>query len=536
MPSTETSTHHQSPQSSTVSDIKLSYVILFEDAIIGISTIGVDGSWDFAQVSTSQRKRPREDEDLDDAGVSKKFFEGPMITSSPSTVASYELVKELQANRGYRIANDRPAMDVGAPPIALLYHGFGRFFDCMSSDSTDPTDGVDTHRLEKAVDTFSAAMCKYYHDEFDRRDVALPLLDDIFNSHSESHKLTPLAAAMVYQERRSDGHAFGPLGAIEMIVEVKNELCASDSDPEILLAAHYTQSLMKEARKHTPYSVFPALGSSVGFYALALVDRTKLVALTPLYCLSTDLEDYWTRPALLKAFRSACILRFHIHNDNQQFMTISNPLPLQRYLPYVREVAAWPADTTGKVLSITLRESAHQGATMQYPNRFIYVGTAKGVPGKVLVKFTHSYFVQLHDFCAARGHAPKLLGYGVDLKKLANDFHAHGWVHGDLRAANLIVRKTKPEQVQLIDFGWAGDLNAGQVHYPTTLLNEELTDGEDPNDLLITKERDDRVLANTLNDLGEVGAAAPVTNDGPVVRHTHAKKVERSYFKTVIGQ
>ncbi|KZT02181.1 uncharacterized protein LAESUDRAFT_662434, partial [Laetiporus sulphureus 93-53] len=113
----------------------------------------------------------------------------------------------------------------------------------------------------------------------------------------------------------------------------------------------------------------------------------------------------------------------------------------------------------------------------------------------ILIKFTRSYFVQLHDFCTARGHAPKLLGCGVvpgdwkvvvmewidqdeeldhasahlstwskDLKKLVNDFHAHRCVHGDLRAANLIVCKTKPEQVQLIDFDWAGDLNSGQVH------------------------------------------------------------------------
>ncbi|KZT11956.1 uncharacterized protein LAESUDRAFT_160103 [Laetiporus sulphureus 93-53] len=56
-PSTETSIHHQSPQSSTMPDTELSYVILFEDGVASELNVGalefdrnVDRSWSFTKV------------------------------------------------------------------------------------------------------------------------------------------------------------------------------------------------------------------------------------------------------------------------------------------------------------------------------------------------------------------------------------------------------------------------------------------------------------------------------------------------------
>ena len=42
--------------------------------------------------------------------------------------------------------------------------------------------------------------------------------------------------------------------------------------------------------------------------------------------------------------------------------------------------------------------------------------------------------------------------------------HQHGYVHGDLRDTNLMVRKNGAPEMMLFDFDWAGQI--GKVRYP----------------------------------------------------------------------
>jgi len=72
-------------------------------------------------------------------------------------------------------------------------------------------------------------------------------------------------------------------------------------------------------------------------------------------------------------------------------------------------------------------------------------------------------------------------------------------VHGDLRGANFIIPTNKPETIMLIDFDWGGE--AGNVSFPTWLLNDELTDRKIMTSLVITKEHDVRVLTAALERL-----------------------------------
>ncbi|KAF8659517.1 hypothetical protein AX16_001816 [Volvariella volvacea WC 439] len=139
-----------------------------------------------------------------------------------------------------------------------------------------------------------------------------------------------------------------------------------------------------------------------------------------------------------------------------------------------------------------------------------------------------SILPELHAICAASGHAPTLLAYqrlpggwyGVameyaadavpitlhksisehlerwetDLRGLVAEFHNKGFVHGDLRDANIIIGNDG--HVILIDFDWGG--RDGEVSYPTPMLNPELVEGRSPKGLGITKEDDSRILENTL--------------------------------------
>ncbi|KAF8262332.1 hypothetical protein EI94DRAFT_1743905 [Lactarius quietus] len=119
-------------------------------------------------------------------------------------------------------------------------------------------------------------------------------------------------------------------------------------------------------------------------------------------------------------------------------------------------------------------------------------------------------------------HAPiHLQTWSEDLKSLVNAFHKKGWVHGDLRDANLIVSDEEPARVMLVDFDWGGNVNDGPVYYPTALVNEELMKPGSPGDLCITKEHDDSVLAFTLDKLAGHKSALKGTDPDFSILYTY---------------
>jgi hypothetical protein len=280
------------------------------------------------------------------------------------------------------------------------------------------------------------------------------------------------------------------------------------------------------------------IGSHIGFFALAFEDRTRVVALTPLFPTTTESGNDWVRPALLKAFKAACVLRHHIFEDTKKFSASQTPSPpIEKHLPYVNRVARYSPDPGASPSTISFQICQAFDEQSQNPNRFLYLAILDEPDDpkdcEVIVKFTRRYCPGLHSFCAERSLAPKLLGHEMipggwhvvlmkrivqkytleylgrdhfqtwsrELKSLVKDFHDEGWVHGDLRDANVMVDQKEPAHVLLVDFDWGGNVNDGQVYYPTALVNEELVKPGDPDDLRITKEHDDRVLALTLDKL-----------------------------------
>lgn len=82
----------------------------------------------------------------------------------------------------------------------------------------------------------------------------------------------------------------------------------------------------------------------------------------------------------------------------------------------------------------------------------------------------------------------------TQLQGLVAKFHDQGFVHGDLRDANIL--SGDGGCVKLVDFDWGG--RDGEVSYPTSRLHPELTDGRSSEDLKITKADDLRILGDTL--------------------------------------
>jgi hypothetical protein len=125
------------------------------------------------------------------------------------------------------------------------------------------------------------------------------------------------------------------------------------------------------------------------------------------------------RPALLNAFKAACLLRHCIHKDSKELFTRkkeSLPIPIQGNLPYVTEVVTYSPSggASTSTICFQIQGGAYQGRDTRYPNHFLYSATLDNLDkNQVIVKFTQQYCPGLHSFCASQGCAPQLLGYGT---------------------------------------------------------------------------------------------------------------------------
>lgn len=112
----------------------------------------------------------------------------------------------------------------------------------------------------------------------------------------------------------------------------------------------------------------------------------------------------------------------------------------------------------------------------------------------ICIKFVRHYSKAVHQFCASEGFAPTLKGFDelpggwhmVVMEMIGDDYcclsdfpsyrhfedifqklaslHQAGYVHGDVRDTNIMVKKDGSPGFKLVDFDWAGII--GEVKYP----------------------------------------------------------------------
>ena len=184
------------------------------------------------------QKRPRIARD------NGKYLHKSLGTLAPSTVAKPSEVYRVQLDPSDRLMNDRPKTDTDRVPIALLYHGFGRFLDVLKGASTHDTLRFDRRTFEEKVDEFVGFMNEYYPNESIRNKKALKSLNAIFKCVIGDCRM--LTQAVVSGLSTSDGHAISLTLCIEVILEVKNELSETDADPIFELSSYYTQAIKEE--------------------------------------------------------------------------------------------------------------------------------------------------------------------------------------------------------------------------------------------------------------------------------------------------
>ncbi|KAF8131844.1 hypothetical protein EV363DRAFT_1398255 [Boletus edulis] len=370
--------------------------------------------------------------------------------------------------------------DTKLAPFEVLYTGFGVFLDTCRAE-----------RQSQVVGGSAVLRHKVYESESSRQSDGLKHLNHIFfDSPHQVLRLSNINIAM------TDGHyVYG-----EYNIPYLFGAC-SKAIPAIQMASYYQVSVAEVDRKLIYCSRLSALGMTVvgpvvTFYAMLWVGSVVLIPLTSgISCVSCAAGGDDRRA---------------LHEDAKKLSNISSPPPplLHHFYPDITELPSFPDSPTSIRFQIT--------DIMRH-----------GSDGRIL--YPRSYSIGLHNFCASRGHAPTIRGFkkfpgnvvviamdhlegdhlgsegseefrnkmAEQLKQLVKDFHSSNYVHGDLRLPNIYCVGDK---IKLLDFDWGGIV--GEAFYPYQILTSELREGRDMNNLMITKEDDDRVLDMSLKSIG----------------------------------
>ena len=225
-----------------------------------------------------------------------------------------------------------------------------------------------------------------------------------------------------------------------------------------------------------------------------------LVPIIPLFWHSTDHPMQAMAARTIGAFRVAVKKLEHHYSSSH-----TTPEPIRAneddICPYPRHYS----DSAG------IQQEFTYDTDQPHRKQLIFYGKSNG-GRNICLKFVRRYSREAHVFCASKGHAPELIAFEslsggwnmvvmevidihrgpsprrtgsyqqfhydmrgiLSLKRpiatLIKQLHAKGYVHGDVRAANLFVQVDDDEEVtpktnfKLIDFDWAGRI--GEAKYP----------------------------------------------------------------------
>lgn len=245
-------------------------------------------------------------------------------------------------------------------------------------------------------------------------------------------------------------------------------------------------------------------GPYIGFAGAVHTDMPQIEVLTPFYPVHANPHDSNIISQVTRALAAA-----------KKAMTTLK----RHYSELPNRVKQGPLATSSSD-SLSLPYRTHYTVSSTVSVNFRYIGRvdetrlvfrAQDTEDRpLIVKFTRKYSKEAHEHCARFGVTPALhaveklpggwimvvMDYleaetyehpevplsaseSVQLReridKAMNKLHEGGFVHGDLRSVNLMVRKgeIEPEQglgVMILDFDWAGE--EGKVCYPPNVNTE----------------------------------------------------------------
>jgi len=136
-----------------------------------------------------------------------------------------------------------------------------------------------------------------------------------------------------------------------------------------------------------------------------------------------------------------------------------------------------------------------------HEDKLVFSGTAANA--EVCIKFVRQYSKETHLLCSSLGFAPTLKGFELvpggwyivvmdfindvyhdlgdsptkasfetEVRESVTKLHQAGFVHGDIRNTNIMVKKNGSPGIMLVDFDWAGVI--GDVRYPMNVNDVDI--------------------------------------------------------------
>ncbi|KAG1795979.1 uncharacterized protein HD556DRAFT_1526449 [Suillus plorans] len=408
---------------------------------------------------------------------------------TPSAGARPAAFSLTQDNQEYLC--NRPREAANPVPVTLLEPIFAEFVDdCQNRQPTDHDNDL--------VWQLSETMCAFYKDELARMDA----FRDVLCKYG-----IILDPSMVGGTKCvTDGHLLSSDGMfVQVILKGKNEIGSGAAEP-FLEAMLYHRKFMEESKIEIAnlWSVFPCIhiivfGACIGFAGSVLTNKVQseiLGPIIPLFWHSTDVRLQVMAARTFGALKIAVEKLTNLYSHDIPTVESKNQCP---GYPHPRSYIN--STSTDGIQEFSYDE------TQILRDQLIFFGETVGdaAGSKICIKFVRHYSPEAHKFCAGKGRAPKLIAYDplpggwnmvvmdaldIDddhfpqrpgsyrqLSKIAvvdrqplketitshiQELHNAGYVHGDVRDANFVVKDNK--DFMLLDFDWAGPKQ--ETQYP----------------------------------------------------------------------
>ncbi|KAF8623880.1 hypothetical protein AX15_006152 [Amanita polypyramis BW_CC] len=408
---------------------------------------------------------------------------------APSSGGQPKVFAEKQATDA-KIMCGRPQETSAPIPLTLLHPIFAKFVD--DCEHSQPSRQINQFTLKLA-----ASMSKFYPDE-KARTKELKLLFSDLGIDLQTIRIT----GTVYETDAAliKGNKF-----LLVCGEIKNN-AANNVDPFLQAILYYLEQT-REVAPTFPLSVLPAIilicaGPYLSFAGAVWNGRPNVQILTPaipLHFHSTDLKLRKMTASCISAFSSAVqSLKAHYNEPfYHQTSTVDDIYPsVHNIFPYP---VSFKSDISGSSKEFIYYSLVKSG-------KLIFRGEISDTHEKICIKFVQHYSLEVHSFCASISCAPKLLafeplpgGWYMVIMEDLNDYfdlfrsslapdrmdavkerlndvlgrmHQQGFVHGDIRNVNVMIKDGPILVVMLVDFDWAGRI--GEARYPMNVNREDV--------------------------------------------------------------
>jgi len=156
----------------------------------------------------------------------------------PSKINAFSAYQRLQNDPEQKILDDFPQPDLNIPPLALLYNGFGRFYDHITSAASSQTFCPD---LKMLVDQLVAKASEILSEEYLQQTLPGILREILFPSQE-----IKFSTILESSRAKTDGHVIGPHDGPIFIVELKRQI--TPAEPQM---AAYFHHLARQTPKAT---------------------------------------------------------------------------------------------------------------------------------------------------------------------------------------------------------------------------------------------------------------------------------------------